>query len=213
MNDSTTGLRDRKRLETRARLERAAIDLVLAQGLEHTTIDQISDAADVSARTFFNYFDTKEDALLGLHDTDVSDELIAEHVAAADGARGPELARFAIHLLVSVLGPRLAEAGAGAGAQDDRKLLLERYPQLMSRVFVHMNRTMEALAGAVRELTREQAGATSTETPLWPELVVALCGTAVRVSVKNWAAAGSGSLPDLEERAFALVRETLENLK
>ena len=205
MNDSKTSLRDRKRLETWARLQRVTIELVLEQGLEHTTIDQISDAADVSPRTFFNYFDTKEDALLGLHDSDVSDELISEHVAAAAGARGPELARFAIHLLVSVLGPRLA----GAGTHEDRRLLVERYPQLISRVFAHMNRTMEGLVAAVRELTDE----TSPEPSLWPELLIALCGTAVRVSVKDWTAAGSGSPDDLEERAFALVAETLENLK
>ena len=50
------GLRDRKREETRSRLESAAVTLVLRDGLEHATVDSISAMADVSSRTFFNYF-------------------------------------------------------------------------------------------------------------------------------------------------------------
>ena len=42
-----TGLRDRKRRETRARLEEAAVTLVLRDGLEQTTIGTISELADV----------------------------------------------------------------------------------------------------------------------------------------------------------------------
>ena len=52
--------------ETRARLEEAAVTLVLRDGLEQTTIGTISELADVSPRTFFNYFDSKDSAILGL---------------------------------------------------------------------------------------------------------------------------------------------------
>ncbi len=58
-------LRQRKRERTRAGLIAAALDLFERQGYEATTIDQIAAAADVSPRTFFRYFSTKEEVALG----------------------------------------------------------------------------------------------------------------------------------------------------
>lgn len=50
------GLRERKKRETRGRLHRVALELVVAHGLDHVTIEQIAGGADVSTRTFFNYY-------------------------------------------------------------------------------------------------------------------------------------------------------------
>lgn len=58
------GLRERRRQETRNEICRAAVDLVLARGLANVTVEEIAEAADVSPRTFFNYFPTKKDALV-----------------------------------------------------------------------------------------------------------------------------------------------------
>ena len=66
------GLRERKRAQTRRRLEEAAIDLALRDGLDQVTIEAITERADVSRRTFFNYFDSKDDAILGLRPPDVA---------------------------------------------------------------------------------------------------------------------------------------------
>jgi AcrR family transcriptional regulator len=57
------GLRDRKKRRTRQAIRVAAINLFTDQGVETTTVDQIAAAADISTRTFFNYFDTKEEAV------------------------------------------------------------------------------------------------------------------------------------------------------
>jgi AcrR family transcriptional regulator len=59
------GLRERKRRETRLRLEDCATELILERGFEQVTIDEICDKADVSRRSFFNYFDSKDQVVAG----------------------------------------------------------------------------------------------------------------------------------------------------
>lgn len=59
------GLRARKKRETRRALERAALELVVDNGFEKTTVDDICERAGVSRMTFFNYFPSKAGAIFG----------------------------------------------------------------------------------------------------------------------------------------------------
>ncbi|HTJ34029.1 MAG TPA: TetR family transcriptional regulator [Dactylosporangium sp.] len=58
------GLRERKKMATRQALHEAAVALSIEHGLEKVTVEAIADAAEVSRRTFSNYFASKEEALL-----------------------------------------------------------------------------------------------------------------------------------------------------
>ena len=94
-------LRQRKKARTRAALVAAALELFDRQGYETTTIDDIAAAADVSPRTFFRYFTSKEEvalgddlgpAMIGLITARPADESILEsvrHVAADSLAMTP----------------------------------------------------------------------------------------------------------------------------
>lgn len=64
--ERTMGLRERKRRATRAAIERAAITLVSELGYGNVTVALICERADVSQGTFFNYFPTKDAAIVGI---------------------------------------------------------------------------------------------------------------------------------------------------
>lgn len=73
--DSGGGLRARRREATYAALTAEARRLTAERTLSGVTVEEIADAVGVSRRTVFNYFQTKEDAVLGVRDED----LLAEH--------------------------------------------------------------------------------------------------------------------------------------
>lgn len=60
------GLREQKKRQARADMHRAALELVAAHGIAHVTAEDIAQRAGVSTRTFFNYWPTKEAAILGI---------------------------------------------------------------------------------------------------------------------------------------------------
>ncbi|OYX55843.1 MAG: TetR family transcriptional regulator [Brevundimonas subvibrioides] len=64
VQDKISGLRERKRADTHARVHSAAMALFSRKGFEATTLDDIAIAAGVSRRSLFHYFASKEDIVL-----------------------------------------------------------------------------------------------------------------------------------------------------
>src|SRR5690349_19718585 len=96
---SELGLRERKRLATRRAILIATAELVRERGFDGVTIEEISRVADISPRTFFNYFGSKEEAVAGelpvLPDQSYLDAFIAD--------RGDIIAGIGELLVASVL--------------------------------------------------------------------------------------------------------------
>lgn len=79
-----SGLRERKRAETHARIQAEAMRLFLSQGFEATTLDEIAEAAGVSRRSLFHYFDSKEEIVFSTK-ADIPDLIVeAIHRRPAD---------------------------------------------------------------------------------------------------------------------------------
>jgi AcrR family transcriptional regulator len=83
MAASSTGLRERKKAQTEARLWRIAVGLFVERGFDQVSVAEIAAAAEVSKVTVFNYFPTKEDLVMSAPEQHVDD------LAAAVRGRAP----------------------------------------------------------------------------------------------------------------------------
>jgi AcrR family transcriptional regulator len=140
------GPRERRRIRTMREIQTEALRLFGARGYDNTTIEQIAEAADISPRTFFRYFPTKEDVVLWDEYDAVIEDLLAQR---PDGESPGELMRAITR-----------EAIAWQYAHDPDHLLVRHHilfnvPAVRAR-FVEfardgIERLIESLPGARRE--------------------------------------------------------------
>jgi AcrR family transcriptional regulator len=81
MDPVPQGLRERKKRQTRIDLARAALRLFEERGYDAVTVDDIAAEANVSRRTFFRYFDSKDEVLI----VDPEGKIAAMRIALRDG--------------------------------------------------------------------------------------------------------------------------------
>ncbi|MFB4317417.1 TetR family transcriptional regulator [Actinomadura sp. 21ATH] len=139
------GLRERKKRRTRSALATAALRLFAERGYEETTIADIAAAADVSPRTFFSYFPSKEDVVFA----EVDDRLdeVAERLARREPGETPlETVRQSV---VDVLETLVSEHGAYGTVQV--RLILER-PGLRARAMQRLTEIQDEIRARLHEL-------------------------------------------------------------
>jgi AcrR family transcriptional regulator len=210
MQSSESGLRERKRVETRDRLQTAAVTLVDQRGMEHATLDAICKEADVSTRTFFNYFDSKEDAILGLEDVAITSDSVSDLLEAYVRSGPIELT---IRMVFSLLNPSVDSSAL----LPLRMKIINQYPQLLGRMANQLQRMTQQLTAAMGPILRETsnfADQDETESKISVEILLSLCSGATRVAIKEWAASGSQApIEAVEERANELVKNIVKRLK
>ena len=192
---TTTGLRERKKADTRAALADAVLRLAEERGFDHVTVEDVATAAGVSYRTFFNHFASKEEALLQPDRGPRLVDLLAE--------QGPDV-------------PLLTALRAALHACLDR---LQADGDTWRRVFAVVIATPSLLPRLVetgsadeRELALAVAARTGldAEADLHPGLVAAVVSTVLRVSLWRWHSAGAtASLHGLLDEALDAVVDGL----
>jgi AcrR family transcriptional regulator len=120
-------LRDRQRLQTLHSIHEAASKLAQRDGVAEATVERIAADAGVSVRTVFNYYPTKEDAILGLASPRVDPGAVAEYI---DRVAEPGL----LERTVALLAQTLQTMNLSGAQMETRKELIERFPELRSRL-------------------------------------------------------------------------------
>jgi AcrR family transcriptional regulator len=193
MAQEAPGLRERKMLRVRSQLVDAALRLFTVRGFEGTTVDDIVQEVEVSRRTFFRYFDSKEDVVLAF--TDRAGEEISAGLAARPPGEPPLTAvRAALGRLVALY-----------DAERDRALVLAKLTGeavgIRARHLDRQDRWQRRLAEDIAKRLRVDASR-----HLQPSLVAAIALTTVDVAVRAWLASGGrGSLAAFVDEAFAAL--------
>jgi AcrR family transcriptional regulator len=193
-DEAPAGLRERKKRETREALSWAVIRLSVERGWDNVTVADVAAAANVSERTFRNYFANKAEAVAARH--------LDRMLRVADELRG----RPADEPLWEAITSSVVSQFAGGQPQSkhwtDAVQLILTEPDV-ERGFVRAAET------AQRELAAVVAERTGTDVAgeLYPTLVAAAAGAAITTSVEYWLRA------DPPVSIEGLIREAFDRLR
>ena len=136
------GRRERKAQETSSRLTSVSRRLTAERGLAGFTVQEVCDEADVSRRTFFNYFSSKEDAILGVHPEDEFQQLSNGFLER--GSRGWSVV---VDDLIELVIEHFEGMDLDPASHLEFHAALEREPQLLLRFMgVSRERDRQAVA-------------------------------------------------------------------
>lgn len=188
------GRRDRKRLQTHAALRNAALQLSADRGLDKVTVEDIAEAADVSIRTFYAHFPSKEDAIVGFDSSRVE---VLRHALLERPANEPPLEslRYVLYQL-------------HVESRDEwplRMRVIKKNPDLLARMFASFAVFERAMVEAIAQRTQTDAVA-----DLYPALVTAVAAGAFRAVISAWRGGGEKiAFDDLFDSAFTQLGDSL----
>jgi AcrR family transcriptional regulator len=194
------GLRERRKRLTAAELEAAALRLFGERGFDAVTVDDIAAEADVSRRTFFRYFASKEDILLADHFVQLA------RLREAITARPPD------EPVLTAL--RNALLSMSSDFEDRKEMVILRgrimreTPSLQARSLVHQKTWEEAM----QQMVAERLGVDPT-LDLRPGVVSATTLAAMRVAFQTWLSSGAkGDLIAMTAEALDLLDGGLQQV-
>jgi len=192
MTEPDCGLRERKKRETRLAIHRAALDLVEEAGFDAVTTDQIAARAGVSPRTLFNYFPTKESAVLGATPADLD-----EMRALLDARPASEPILQSIRAIVEA---RLSPTTYDPQLRAQRRRVILNEPSLGPALVGNNIRAENVLT----ELVADRLGLDPRES-VRPRVTVASALAAVRACIEHQHSGGSGTVEEAVDEAFLLL--------
>ena len=150
MSESAPNAVERRRADAVARATAFAQTRTIEDGLASFTVEDICDAAGFSRRTFFNYFASKEDAVLGIFQTRERDDDIEAAFIASRGDVFDDLVTLAAARWARQAVP-LADA-ATVGAAIDRE------PKLLTRMLGHIHESEQGATALIEQREGYEAG-------------------------------------------------------
>ncbi|MFI0795778.1 TetR/AcrR family transcriptional regulator [Micromonospora rubida] len=184
------GLRERKKAATRLALHEAALRLAAEEGLDRVTVEAIADAADVSRRTFSNYFSSKEEAIFYGDTVRLRRMLELIRDQPTDEQPWTVLSRAAERLTTEVYSD-LAPTWLA------RRRRVRRHPGLLAH-------QVAAYTTVERELAAELAHRlTGPDVALRSRVLAATCLATLRVALQQWIEHPDGPLLDMIRTALA----------
>lgn len=191
-------LRERKKARTRDALLHAALELFTSKGYEQTTVDEIAEGVDVSQRTFFRYFASKEEAVFFVP------RLTERHFVEAVRARPPHEAPLeALRRAVLESWDTINEAVQQVVPLELHMRtyrVIESTPALLA---AHLRRSME-LETELAQIIAVREGL-DMDTDHRPRLVVAVFGGVMRVVERMWIAGDDLSIEAMRELTAAYL--------
>jgi len=175
-----TGRRERKKAATRAAVRRAALHLALRDGVEKVTVEQIATEADIALRTFFNYFSSKEEAVVAAAAAG-AEALITEFRARPGAESVLRALRQAVLTVVD-------QSDVASRDYVRAMQLIRRTPALLPHQLAVLAAQEKALADAITE----RLGAGHAPAGIYPALCAATALTALRVVLGRWLAHAGG---------------------
>ena len=146
----TRTTRESKHQATALRVERNAVRLVLQHGFDNVTVDMICHASEISQRTFFNYFTTKDAAVIGAEPPHV-DEAEARQFISSDSDLLAEL--------LTLMTTMAANLNFDEKLLTDRIMVFGQNPELMQRQMERMSRVTTEVTELVYLRLKRAAGA------------------------------------------------------
>ncbi|WP_410599451.1 TetR family transcriptional regulator [Amycolatopsis sp. lyj-90] len=185
------------RRQLRRSLATAAVDLFVTQGYEATTVDEIAAAAGVGRRTFFRYFDAKDDVLFANHDEIVAE--MEEVFATADPACEPvEVGCDAVRLV-------LDSYAADIDGSLKRFTLTRTVPSLRDKEVATVDRYQRVLARYLQGRFEEQGDPMAA---LRAAVVAAAIAAANNHVLRRWLrSGGKDDIAAGADEAFTLVTD------
>jgi AcrR family transcriptional regulator len=182
------GRRERKRRQTRERIEKAAMKLFLERGFDGTTIEDITEAADVSKRSFFDYFPSKEEVVFAWQDS------FADDLATAIAARpaGEPIVKVVEEALISAIVAAAADPQSLAIAE-----LIRNTPTLCARDQLKYAKLELKLTEALSARAGERE-----EEKFRMRLLAAIVIGALRVGGERWHERSSDEPPEVFARTI-----------
>jgi AcrR family transcriptional regulator len=191
--DTDIGLRERKKLRTRAELTDAAFRLFTERGFDETTVEDIAEEVEVSPRTFFRYFDSKEDVVIGFFD-DMGLELRSALAARPQGESPFTAVREALRSLVDVY-----------VSKADRVIAAKRLSYDTSAIRARLLDKHARWENGVTEELATRLGVDAEADPR-PRLIAAVALAAFSTAIGGWCSSrGRDDLHGLVDEALEAV--------